>query len=260
DDERDIHPPRPGRYVGEIRNPQSVRCQWREIPIDQVPWMLSAAIRDRGALGLAAHRAGEPFITHQAFDRAPCDFEALAAELEPDFPGPVDAVVLAVHAADFADQMRIGPFGGRGPAVDVLVVRRWGDRQAVLSQHSGDRLDSPPKSIGFPPVGVSPDEFDDHAPGRSSSAAKKAEAAFKIEFARLSSATSRLSWRICSASAVVTPSRSPASISARRIHLRNVSAVPMPSSGAMRLIADHSVSPSGRSATMCTARAFNSAG
>src|SRR5699024_11802354 len=37
DDERDIHPPRPGRYVGEIRNPPSARRQWREVPIDQVP-------------------------------------------------------------------------------------------------------------------------------------------------------------------------------------------------------------------------------
>jgi len=47
--------------------------------------------------------------------------------------------------------------------------------------------------------------------GRSSSAAKKAEAAFRISFARRNSAFSRLNRLISAPASVVTPSRSPES-------------------------------------------------
>jgi hypothetical protein len=84
------------------------------------------------------------------------------------------------------------------------------------------------------------DERDDHRCGRSSSAAKKAEAAFKISFARRSSAFSFFNALTCADSSVVTPGRCPASTSARRTHLRRVSAEPMPSLVAIDLIASNS--------------------
>jgi hypothetical protein len=64
----------------------------------------------------------------------------------------------------------------------------------------------------------------DYLGGRgSSSRAKKADAAFKISFARRSSRFSRSSSRNRARSSVVNPGRSPASVSARRTQIRNVS-------------------------------------
>jgi hypothetical protein len=68
----------------------------------------------------------------------------------------------------------------------------------------------------------------DQGQSRSSAVAKKAEAAFKIELARRSSATSRLRRLISADSSLVIPGRSPWSTSARRTHWRTVSGVLTP--------------------------------
>ena len=55
----------------------------------------------------------------------------------------------------------------------------------MLTQHGADRRDTPSQpAVSGPVTGVLADEVHDHCPGRSSSAAKRAEAAFKIAFAR----------------------------------------------------------------------------
>jgi hypothetical protein len=77
---------------------------------------------------------------------------------------------------------------------------------------------------------------------RSSSDAKKAEAALRISLARLSSATSFFRALIWADSSVVVPGRVPESIWSRRTHYRTVSAVPMPSLLATAFIAAYSVS------------------
>lgn len=59
----------------------------------------------------------------------------------------------------------------------------WGDRASGLGEDGADRLDTPA-------ITVIVDERDNHLRGRSSSAAKKADAAFKMSFARRSSAFS----------------------------------------------------------------------
>jgi hypothetical protein len=67
----------------------------------------------------------------------------------------------------------------------VLVVGGRGDPQTqVLGQDLADRLDSPPQTAGLPAVRVAADELRDQWDGRSSSAAKKADAAFRIALAR----------------------------------------------------------------------------
>jgi len=69
------------------------------------------------------------------------------------------------------------------------------------------------------------DEVDDQREGRSSSAAKKADADRKIAFARRSSRTSRSNCAIFSASLVLVPGRAPASTSACITQPRSVSAL-----------------------------------
>ena len=100
-----------------------------------------------------------------------------------------------------------------------VVVGAGGDRAPVLAQHSADRLDPhPPRSrpCGQPLDGVITvfiDERDQYFGWRSSSAAKKAEADFRIWLARRSSATSFFNSRISANSSVVFPGRLPPSIS-----------------------------------------------
>jgi hypothetical protein len=71
--------------------------------------------------------------------------------------------------------------------------------------------------------------------------AKKADAAFKISFARFSSAFSRRSRFNSADSSLLVPGLTPASTSAIRTQLRTVSAAPMPSFAATAYIAAHSV-------------------
>jgi hypothetical protein len=88
----------------------------------------------------------------------------------------------------------------------VGVVRGRGDLAVVCGERPADRLD-PAEAV---PVLV--DERYERVCGRSSSAAKKLAAAFRISFARFSSAFSffnALSW---ADSSVVVPGRCPASI------------------------------------------------
>jgi hypothetical protein len=73
------------------------------------------------------------------------------------------------------------------------------------------------------------DEPGDQCCGRSSSAAKKADAVFKIALALRSSAFSRFNRLSSADSSVVVPTREPESTWARRTHLRTVSAQPTPS-------------------------------
>ena len=79
---------------------------------------------------------------------------------------------------------------------------RWepGERDVGNIQHRADRLD--PELVL-----VSVDVVDDYRCGRSSSAAKKAEADFRIEFARRNSRISRSSSAIRAASSVEIPGR-----------------------------------------------------
>ena len=104
---------------------------------------------------------------------------------------------------------------------------------AMLSKHDTDRLDTPSQAVGFPTVLMLLDKVHDYIPGRSSSAARKADAALRIELARRSSAFSRFSFLTSADSSLDIPTRVPASTSACWTQLRIVSPVPTPNSSAI---------------------------
>ena len=116
-----------------------------------------------------------------------------------------------------------------GLTIDLVVVGRWGDRYPQLSELVADRLDTPPQTVWAilvaPMIG---DEPGDQCWGRSSSAAKKADAVFKIALALRNSEFSRFNRFSSADSSVEVPGRAPASTWAWRTHLRTVSAVPTP--------------------------------
>src|SRR5690606_36255584 len=118
--------------------------------------------------------------------------------------------------------------------IPQLAGRREAGLGGVVSgrgylQHVADGLD--PQLV---PVGV--DERHHHFCGRSSSAAKKAEARFKISLARRNSRFSCSSFLIRAESSDVVPARTPSSISAWFTQLRTDS-TPYPNWSATRLTA-----------------------
>jgi hypothetical protein len=116
-----------------------------------------------------------------------------------------------------------GTGGGSFEAFLVGVVGGRGDLAVVVGEDPADRLDAAEAVL------VLVDERYERVCGRSSSAAKKLAAAFRISLARFSSAFSffnTLSW---ADSSVVAPGRVPVSISCCFTQFRSVSREPMPS-------------------------------
>ncbi|MEU9006373.1 hypothetical protein [Streptomyces sp. NPDC048551] len=111
---------------------------------------------------------------------------ALPIQLSPDLPRSVDRVVGLENVADPLLEFSIPHRPGRrcGLAVAVGVVGGGGDLAVALGESPADRLDAAEA------VPVLVDERYERVCGRSSSAAKKPAAAFKMSFARLSSAFS----------------------------------------------------------------------
>src|SRR5436190_20917794 len=185
DDERDVPHPGPGRDVGEVRDPQAVRGRRAEPAPHQVTWPGRGRCRDGGPDPLAAAHAGQAQLAHQPRHGAPGHLGALPVQLQPYFPGSADAEVRGVDSRDRGLQQFVPllPPGARPRR--RLVVRGRGDLASPLTQDRADRLDSPPQ----PAVGavlVLADEPHERGYGRSSSAAKKTEAALRISFARRS--------------------------------------------------------------------------
>lgn len=137
-----------------------------------------------------------------------------------------------MHLGDLGFQLLVAHLTRGRFAVAVLVVGRRGDLAAELGELVADRLDTPSQTLIVAFTDVPVDEPHDQRCGRSSSAAKKTEAALRIALARRSSAFSRFKRFRSTDSSVLTPGLQPASTSACRHHLRTVSGVPIPSSSA----------------------------
>src|SRR5690606_33234032 len=139
----------------------------------------------------------------------------------PHLARPINPVVRLVLGLDHLAQLRISQRPRRWRTGLGRVVGARGDLQLLA-----DRLDPELEAVGV-------DELHYLVDGRSSSAAKKADALRRVAFARGGSRTSRSSSASRSASAVVVPGRMPPSISARWTRPRNVSGL-IPSCSPMR--------------------------
>ncbi|GAB3186867.1 hypothetical protein GCM10027259_52130 [Micromonospora palomenae] len=106
-----------------------------------------------------------------------------------------------MNLADDFRQLRIAHLPLRRSTLLGRPVTARGDLQPVPAQHATDRLDSTEA------VPMLVNETHERVVGRSSSAAKKADAAFKISFARRNSAFSRRSRFNSADSSDVTPGR-----------------------------------------------------
>jgi hypothetical protein len=172
-----------------------------EVPLDEVSGMLNRC-RDSGSRCLRPGNTPQADLPHQSFHGAAGNIHALTVQVSMHLAGTIDA---AIRSMLLFDQHRQFPVTARPRgrlALVCRVVRRWGDRQLLA-----DRLD--PELL---PVLIN--ERDHRLCGRSSSAAKKAEALRRIAFARFTPRNSRSRAAILSASELVVPPRAPASTSA----------------------------------------------
>ena len=223
----------------QVGDPQAIRRQRPEVAVHQIRADSGSRVADRGALTLPACPAGQPELAHEPLHRAAGDRRRLAGRSRFSSTTPSEPRRRRSSTHEPQRSWASGPrraARGRSACGAVFVVGRRGDLHAELGEPGADRLDTPTQTL---PVGVLVALTDvlvdighDQRCGRSSSAAKKADALRNIALARLSSAFSRFNRFNSAASSVVTPDRSPASISACRHHFRTVSGVPTPSSSA----------------------------
>jgi Transposase len=79
EDEGDVDEPRPGADVRQVSHPETVRGKGGEVALDEVGRAARLRVGDGGPPLLAAHRAPEAFLAHQALDGAAGHGEAPAA-------------------------------------------------------------------------------------------------------------------------------------------------------------------------------------
>ncbi len=201
--ERDIDRSGPGCDIGEVGDPEPVRCWCGEVSFDQVSRAQRARIAGRGAHSPAASCATPALSAHEALDSAPGHLVTAGPQIQPHLAGtePGPKPMLACLADQLKDPRVPQRASGRRPAAGLVVGGR-SDRDRVLGEHPADRLDSVK-------VAMLIDELDQYRCGRSSSAAKKADALLRIWFARSSSETFFFRSRISASSSVVLPGRVP---------------------------------------------------
>jgi hypothetical protein len=160
-----------------------------------------------------------------------------------------------VHPHDLGLELLVEDRPVRGRSGPRGVVGARSDRRARLGERAADRLDSELLAMLV-------DEVDQRWEGRSSSAAKKADALLRIAFARRSSRFSRSSSVSRARSSVVRPGALPASMRACYTQFRSESGT-IPSCSPTRLHAALTLSfsgPSTRSSAKRIARSRSSSG
>ena len=104
DDKSHIDEPLPGGDMGEIADPEHVRCRHPELAVHLVQRTRLLLVGDRRPVRLAPDNALNTHVLHQPCDCAAGEVEALAAQLMPDLADAVDTPVLLEHMTDLGPQ------------------------------------------------------------------------------------------------------------------------------------------------------------
>src|SRR5688572_7167786 len=236
DDERHVYEARPGRDVGDVRDPELVGTLGNEAALDEIRWpSLVGAGDSRDLVRATSGCAAKAHSSHHSLHSAASNDDVFTAQLPPHLLRAVHEMVVFVDATNLSLQLLVALFAlratlGLSAPPGALVVSRRGD-----GQHAAHRLD-PVRLL------VLVDERHHHFGRRSSSAtAKYADAFLRISLARRSSWTSRSRSLMRALSSVVGPGLLPASRCDWRSHFRSVSGV-QPIFSATEVIAAHSES------------------
>ncbi len=111
-------------------------------------------VGDRGAPGPAADRPSQAELRHQTLNGATRHLDALTIERQPHFACPIHPEVRRVDPLDLGFEHLVAGSAAAGLALDLVVVRRWGDLYAEFNQPGADRLDTPPQTIRAFPIAL----------------------------------------------------------------------------------------------------------
>jgi len=129
DDEGHIDEAGPGADIGEVREPQRVRCRSMEDPVHMIERARRCLVLHRCSDRLAPDRPFKTHLTHQPGDGAAGDVEALPPQLPPDLAHAIDPEVLLEDAPNL-DPERVIPLRPDGqagrvvPPGDMVVIGR----------------------------------------------------------------------------------------------------------------------------------------
>ena len=152
----------PRRHIGEVADPEDVRCRCLELAVHLVQRAWHGLVGYCRPGFPATNNAFQSHVVHQPCHCASGDIKAFPAHLMPDLAHAVDLVVLLPDALDLGSQ-RLVAFGSIRQQVRVrplghLIVERGRGNRQVLA----DRLD--------PDISVLFDKGDHVLDRRSSSA------------------------------------------------------------------------------------------
>jgi hypothetical protein len=141
DDEGDIDEAGPGRDIGKIGQPQTVRRGSVELSVPMIQRTGGPLVVDRRAQRLASDRSPKAHIPHQPGDGAACGGEAFPPQRPPDLAHAIDTKILREHALDLNLQIGVaaqpvGQMAGISAPGGMGMTGRRGDRQ-----NPADRLD-----------------------------------------------------------------------------------------------------------------------
>ncbi len=106
-DEGHINKALPRGHVGEVADPQQVRCGRTEHTVHLVTRTWCRRVWDRCFDYLSAHSATDADLFHQALHSAACHLKALPLHLMPRLTNAVDLVVLIPHTFNLGAQLRV---------------------------------------------------------------------------------------------------------------------------------------------------------
>ena len=148
DHERHVHEAAAGAHIGEVREPQPIRRRHAEVPLHQVRGPVVVGPRGGGRRRPAPPGPFEAETAHQPFHGAAGDPDRLdLVEVLPHLHRAVGVVVVAMHPGDHLAQEPVTSASRRRRPGLRGVIGGRGDPDAVLGEHSADRLDPEPVPV-----------------------------------------------------------------------------------------------------------------
>ena len=90
----------PGRYIGEVRNPELIGTRCAEVAIDPILRADQCPVRTGDLHCPAPPDTTKAHIAHQSLYRAAGNPDAFTVKLTPDLVGAVDLMILLPHPVD----------------------------------------------------------------------------------------------------------------------------------------------------------------
>ncbi len=120
---------RPGRYVGDVGHPESIRTRDVEVPLDQIRCRTGLRTPYCRTKTFPTTYALQASCLHQTSHPLAADSDSLLVKLEMNSGNPVGPSRVFMNLTDPLRQRRVGHAPGRRRSLDPRVVPAGGDAQ-----------------------------------------------------------------------------------------------------------------------------------